>query len=99
MSSVLVILYHHKPVLNPFHIPGSTPDFLSPTGKCPQVLDVMDNGSISILAVKTVDAAEGKLATLSLQRGDGAGKNSYLVHERAGPEPRALDSLPKFFFI
>lgn len=67
MSSVLVVLYHHKPVLNPFHTPGSTPDFLSPIGKCSQVLDVMDSGSISILAVKTVDAAEGKLATLSLQ--------------------------------
>lgn len=48
-----------------------------------------------------MDAEKGELATFSLQRRDknSTGDNSYLVHERAGPEPRALDSLPKFSYL
>lgn len=44
---------------------------------------------------------KGLTCYASLQRWgeNSAGENSYLLHGRAGPELRALDSLPKFIFI
>lgn len=70
MTSMSALTYHHKPVLNPLHREGSTPDFLSLMWKCAQIMDALDSDSIEIRVLKTVDAAKGKLVILLLQRRD-----------------------------